>query len=114
MKTNNLADFLPVYGSREGDRDPVVILRNRMNGIVSFDSFDSGLPNYNSLVTGSSGAGKSFLNNCILMQEMARNLRVFIIDIGGSYKKLTESLGGQYLDVNLDSRLQRLKSKNSL
>ncbi len=106
MKTNNLADFLPVYGSREGDRDPVVILRNRMNGIVSFDSFDSGLPNYNSLVTGSSGAGKSFLNNCILMQEMARNLRVFIIDIGGSYKKLTESLGGQYLDVNLSPEYQ--------
>lgn len=101
MKTNNLADFLPVYGPREGDNDPVVILRNRMNGLVSFDSFDPSLPNYNCLVTGSSGAGKSFLNNCILMQEMARNLRVFIIDIGGSYKKLTEALGGQYLEVNL-------------
>jgi len=106
MKTNNLADFLPLYGPREGDRDPVVILRNRMNGLISFDSFDSGLPNYNCLVTGSSGAGKSFLNNCILMQEMARSLRVFIIDIGGSYKKLTESLGGQYLDVNLSPEYQ--------
>lgn len=101
MKTNNLADFLPVYGPREGDRDPAVIFRNRMNGLVSFNPFDSGLPNYNCLVTGSSGAGKSFLNNCILLQELARNLRVFIIDIGGSYKKLTEALGGQYLEINL-------------
>ena len=32
---------------------------------------------------------------------MARGLRVFIIDIGGSYRKLTESLGGQYLEINL-------------
>ena len=104
IKTNNLADFLPVYGPREGDKDPAVIFRNRLNGLVSFNPFDPNLPNYNALVTGSSGAGKSFLNNCILMQELARNLRVFIIDIGGSYRKLTESLGGQYLEVNLSDQ----------
>ena len=104
MKTNNLADFLPVYGPREGDLDPVVLFRNRLNGLVSFNAFDPGLPNYNSLVTGSSGAGKSFLNNCILLQELARGLRVFIIDIGGSYKKLTEALGGQYLEINLSDQ----------
>lgn len=101
IKTNNLADFLPVFGPRLGDADPVVLFKNRLNGLVSFNPFDPSLPNYNSLVTGSSGAGKSFLNNCILMQELARNLRVFIIDIGGSYKKLTESLDGQYLEINL-------------
>lgn len=101
MKTNNLADFLPIYGSREGDADPVVVFRNRLNGLIGFDQFDVGLSNYSSLVTGSSGAGKSFLNNCILVQQLTRDLRVFIIDIGGSYKKLTECLDGQYLEVNL-------------
>lgn len=104
IKTNNLADFIPVYGPRLGDKDPVVLFRNRLNGLVSFNPFDPSLPNYNALVTGSSGAGKSFLNNCILLQEFARNLRVFIIDIGGSYKKLTESLGGQYLEINLSDK----------
>lgn len=104
MKTNNLADFLPVYGPREGDRDPVVIFRNRLGGLVGFNAFDSGLGNYSSLVTGSSGSGKSFLNNAILCQEFARGIRVFIIDIGGSYKKLTEALGGQYLEVNLSDQ----------
>jgi type-IV secretion system protein TraC len=101
MKTNNLADFLPVYGPRIGDSNPAIVLKNRMNGLVSYDPFDPSLPNYNCLVTGSSGAGKSFLNNCILLQEMARGLKVFIIDIGGSYRKITETLGGQYFDVNL-------------
>ncbi len=103
MKTNNLADFLPVYGPREGDLVPAVLFRNRMGGLVRFNPFDPSLPNYNALVTGSSGAGKSFLNNCILLQELQQNLRVFIIDIGGSYKKLTGSLGGQYLEMNLSS-----------
>lgn len=101
FKTNNLVDFVPIYGPREGDDDPAVIFRNRLNGLVSFNPFDSKLTNYNALVTGSSGAGKSFLNNCILTQELARGLRVFIIDIGGSYKKLTEALGGQYLEMDL-------------
>lgn len=104
IKTNNLVDFIPIYGPREGDDDPAVIFRNRMNGLVSFNPFDSKLTNYNALVTGSSGAGKSFLNNCILAQELARGLRVFIIDIGGSYKKLTESLDGQYLDMDLSDQ----------
>lgn len=104
FKTNNLVDFLPIYGPREGDDDPTVIFRNRLNGLVSFNPFDSKLTNYNQLVTGSSGAGKSFLNNCILVQELARGLRVFIIDIGGSYKKLTESLGGQYLEMDLSDQ----------
>jgi type-IV secretion system protein TraC len=104
MKTNNLADFLPIYGPCEGDRDPVVIFRNRLGGLVGFNAFDPGLGNYSSLVTGSSGAGKSFLNNAILCQEFARGIRVFIIDIGGSYKKLTEALGGQYLEVNLSDQ----------
>ena len=104
FKTNNLVDFIPIFGPREGDEDPAVIFRNRLNGLVSFNPFDSKLTNYNALVTGSSGAGKSFLNNCILAQELARGLRVFIIDIGGSYKKLTEALGGQYLEMDLSDQ----------
>jgi conjugal transfer ATP-binding protein TraC len=102
MKTNNLVDFLPVYGPRLGDEKPKVIFSNRLGSLVSYDPFSSELPNYNALVTGVSGSGKSFLNNFILNQEIARGTRAFIIDIGGSYKKLTESLGGQYIEVNLN------------
>ncbi len=104
MKTHNLADFLPVYGPEIGDKNPSVIFKNRLSGLVAYDPFDPSLPNFNSLVTGASGAGKSFLNNCILLQDMATNLRVFIIDIGGSYKKLTEALGGQYVEMDLSEK----------
>ena len=104
MKTNNLADFLPVYGPREGDSDPVVVFRNRLGGLVAYNGFDPGLGNYSSLITGSSGAGKSFLVNSLLCQEFVRPRRTYIVDIGGSYKKLTEALGGQYLEVNLSDQ----------
>jgi len=103
IKTDNLADFLPLYepysGTPEEQERPVCIFRNRAAGLVAFDPFNSRLPNYNTLVTGSSGAGKSFINNLVLLQYMTQNPLVYIIDIGGSYRKLCQFLGGQYVEI---------------
>lgn len=104
MKTNNLVDFLPLYGPRLGDESPVVLLHSRENSLVSMNPYDSSLSNYNSLVTGASGSGKSFFNNCLLFQQLARGTKCFIIDIGGSYQKLTTLLDGQYFDVFLNEK----------
>lgn len=100
VKTDNLADFLPVYESHEGSKKPVCLFQNRMGGLVGYDPFDPTLPNYNCLVTGSSGAGKSFLNNCILLQYLTQSPIISIIDIGGSYRKLCEFLSGQYIEIS--------------
>ncbi|MBI4404131.1 MAG: ATP-binding protein, partial [Deltaproteobacteria bacterium] len=69
-------------------------------GLVQYDPFDPKLPNYNALVTGSSGSGKSFLNNLVLLQYITQEPLVFIIDIGGSYRKLCDFLGGQYIEIS--------------
>lgn len=100
-KTDNLADFLPIYEPYQGKgTTPVCLFHNRYGGLVSYDPFDQQrLPNYNALVTGSSGAGKSFLNNLILLQFMTQKPVVFVIDIGGSYKKLCEFMSGQYIEI---------------
>lgn len=101
IKTDNLSDFLPIYQDFTGDGiQPVCLFRNRSGGLVAYDPFDSRLPNYNSLVTGSSGAGKSFLNNLVLLQYMTQKPMVYVIDIGGSYRKLCEFLGGQYVEIS--------------
>ena len=99
VKTDNLADFIPLYQPWEGDGKPVCLFRNRMAGLVAYNPFDPKLPNYNCLVTGSSGAGKSFLNNCILLQYLTQKPLIYIIDIGGSYRKLCEFMGGQYIEL---------------
>ncbi len=100
VKTDNLSDLLPIYQEFSGDGiEPICLFRNRSGGLVAYDPFDSTLPNYNTLVTGSSGAGKSFLNNLVLLQYMTRKPKVYVVDIGGSYKKLCEFLGGQYVEI---------------
>ncbi len=99
-KTDNLADFLPVYQAWEGAGKPVCLFRNRAGGLVSYDPFDPvRLPNFSSLTTGSSGAGKSFLNSAILCQVLTQGTRLYVIDIGGSYRKLCKFMGGEYVDV---------------
>ena len=100
VKTDNLADFVPIYEPYQGKSRPVCLFHNRYSGLVSYDPFDGArLPNFNALVTGSSGAGKSFLNNLILLQFMTQKPVVFVIDIGGSYKKLCEFMDGQYIEI---------------
>ena len=102
MKTNNLVDFLPLYGPSMGDEKPMSLTHTRQGGIYSINPYDpKNLTNYNSLITGSSGSGKSFVNNFLMLQQIARGVKVYIIDIGGSYKKMCELLGGQYFEINL-------------
>lgn len=100
VKTDNLADYLPLFGPYHSLHDPVVLFKNSFNTLTTYDPFSPHLPNFNTLVTGSSGSGKSFLNNLILLQYAARKPSIFIIDIGGSYRKLCEFLNGQYLEIS--------------
>lgn len=105
MKTTNLTDFLLLYGPWSGHEKPRVLLRSRMGSLVKFDPFSNDLTNANQLVSGGSGAGKSYLVNTLLLQMLKENPRVFIVDIGGSYIKLTETLGGQYVPFGVGGAL---------
>ena len=105
IKTSNLSDFLPVFSPWKGHDTARLLLRNRSGGLVAIDPFDSQLSNYNQIVSGGSGSGKSFLTNLILLQMLKENPKIFVIDIGGSYQKLCENLEGQYIHLGLDSGL---------
>ncbi len=104
MKTNNLVDFLPLYGAATGDDIPVCLTKTRLGTLYSYDAYSNRLANFNILTTGSSGSGKSFANNFLMLQQIARGTRLYVIDIGGSYKKMTEVLGGQYFEINLSGQ----------
>ena len=105
MNTEVLADFLPIYGDWKGHEEPRVLLKNRQGGIVGFDPFSPTLTNFNQIVSGGSGAGKSFLTNLLIAQLMKEDPKVFIVDIGGSYRRVTENFGGQYIPIGADSSL---------
>ena len=54
--------------------------------------------NYNIAITGTAGSGKSFFIQMMMLNILFNNGDVFIVDVGGSYQKLCEVLGGVYLE----------------
>ncbi len=105
MNTSVLADFLPIFGDWAGHSEPRVLLRNRRGAVIGFDPFSPSLTNFNQVVSGGSGSGKSFLSNLLIAQAMKEDPKIFILDIGGSYRKMCEILGGQYIDLGADAKI---------
>jgi type IV secretion system protein VirB4 len=54
------------------------------------------------LVLGATGSGKSFFVNFLLAHFQKYQPRTVIFDLGGSYRRLVEWLGGSYLPIGLE------------
>lgn len=83
--------------------EPHMIFVGRKGQIISFDLFDRRANNMNAFVAAESGSGKSFLVNHIAFNYYASGGIVRIIDIGGSYRKLCELLGGKFISFSENS-----------
>ncbi|MCO5143631.1 MAG: ATP-binding protein [Oligoflexia bacterium] len=101
LKSSNLADLIPLFGLWNGFSKPSILLRNQNGSLFSFDPFSPNLTNANQVISGGSGSGKSYLTNLMMGQMLAQNPKIFILDIGGSYKKICEQLNGQYIPLSL-------------
>lgn len=73
-----------------------LLLASRRGQMACIDIFDSPT-SYNFAVIATSGAGKSFLANDIVVDLLGRDGMVRIIDVGRSYSDICELLGGQEL-----------------
>ncbi len=96
LKTSNLVNFFPIVADVKNFSGGLMLPTMR-NQISYFDIFDCGSDNYNIACTGGSGAGKSFFIQKLVTSVYGRGGKVWILDKGQSYKKLTQTLGGVYL-----------------
>jgi len=105
VKSSNAAHLLPLYSCWLGNSRPVCLLPNRENSLFSLDPFAPELPNWNGLVFGGSGSGKSF-SICQLMLQFygqVPNPKIIWIDNGASSQRLLEVLNGEFIDLTLES-----------
>lgn len=93
----------PILGDWRGTRNPVMLYFSRKGEIITLDLFDSP-GNYNCVVSASSGSGKSFFVNDILLNYYTEGAHCFIIDIGGSYYKLCQMLDGEYIEFTEEEK----------
>ncbi|OKY73961.1 MAG: conjugal transfer protein TraC [Desulfobulbaceae bacterium DB1] len=90
--------ILPVQADFAGAGQPKLLFLGRKGQLAGIDFFDAGAINQNVFCCASSGSGKSFLVNSITFNYYATGALIRIVDIGGSYKKMTTMLGARYLD----------------
>ncbi len=68
-------------------QDEGLTFKARSKARLLFDLFSPVAHNYNALITGSSGQGKSMLANKILKFEMERGTKALCLDLGNSFRK---------------------------
>lgn len=100
VTTEHACELLPVVTDWRGNGTGANnIFYSHRGQLVLFDIFDSD-SNFNTVIVGVSGSGKSFFCNDLVMGLYTRGGIVRVIDSGGSYEKLAETLGDEadYID----------------
>lgn len=108
----NVGDFMPIDMPRfcypgKQSKD-FIYYHTGVNSLTSIDLFDKRADNWNALIIGGSGSGKSFLCNDILWQFSVHNPQIAIVDRGGadagSYLSFVRNNGGTYLEINWETK----------
>ena len=99
------ACMAPIFGPPVGTprsahlrKEALAILETQWRTPYHYDLFQGDVGH--TLVLGATGAGKSFSLNFLLVQALQYDPRVLILDLGGSYRWLTQFLGGGYLELS--------------
>lgn len=113
IMSKNAADLAPLLGPPESSENPLFFVKAPYATLCGIDIFDPRLPAGHGLVVGSTGSGKSFSMSLLLLSAMPKKPLVFIIDKGGSYRKLCSMLGGSYVDLSGEVAFNPLEGKGN-
>jgi type IV secretory pathway VirB4 component len=72
------------------------------NSLVLFDRFS--LSNYNSVLFGTAGGGKSYLTKLEILRSLMWDTDVIVIDPEREYEYLSQAVGGSYINISLTSK----------
>lgn len=88
----------PIQGEWQGTRSPGMLLMGRKGQLFQWSAFDNDSGNYNTIVVGRSGSGKSVFMQELLVSTLGCGGRVFVIDVGRSFERTCKILDGQFIE----------------
>jgi hypothetical protein len=106
LPSDYLAYLVPFH--RDHIYEEGLELKSRSSKSVYLNLFHDGALNYNCLITGSSGQGKSMMANKLLKHELENGVKAIILDLGNSFQKNARYHGG----VVLSEKFNPLQFKN--
>jgi conjugal transfer ATP-binding protein TraC len=102
LNTEPLSSIFPfVSFDLTSDKGILYGVNRHNSSLVIFDRFS--LPNYNSIIFATSGAGKSYATKLEIIRTLMFDTEVIVIDPESEYEFLAEALGGRYFNISLSS-----------
>lgn len=103
MDTTSLAMTFPFSTASLTRNEGILYGVNQHDGsLIIFDRFT--LENANSVILGKSGGGKSFLVKLEALRLLMMEIDVMILDPENEYQKLTQSMGGEFVEFSSASQ----------
>lgn len=102
MNTSPLSSTFPFTSSDLTSNEGILYGINRHNdSLIIFDRYK--LPNANSVIFATSGAGKSFAVKLEILRSLMLGTDVIVIDPENEYQNLCNTVGGTFLNMSLNS-----------
>jgi len=102
LNTAPISSIFPFVSSDLSHNKGILYGINRHNNsLILFDRF--GMENANMVIFAKSGAGKSYTVKLEILRSLMLGTDVIVIDPENEYQYLTETVGGSYIKVSLNS-----------
>lgn len=102
LNTEPLSSIFPfVSFDLTSDKGILYGINRHNSSLVIFDRFS--LPNYNSIIFATAGAGKSYATKLEIIRTLMFDAEVIVIDPEREYEYLAEAIGGRYFNISLSS-----------
>lgn len=104
--SNECLAMIPLQGEWKGMYSPGMLFFARRGQLFNWNPFKSNQnTNYNVCVMGPTGGGKSVLLQEFVQVMIAQNTKVFVIDIGRSYKNLCLAKDGEFIEFTREANV---------
>jgi len=105
LKASDVAELAPVASDWAGFGKPIIQLVSRRGQVQFFDIFSNPTGGYSGVVVAGTGAGKSFFVNEFILSYLSVGAKIWVIDAGRSYEKLSSLCNGTFMVFGADSKV---------
>lgn len=98
MTSREAVRFLPMATQWKGYGAPMMSFVSRNGELMSYDFFS--FKSYNGIIAAQTGMGKSVASNYVIQSYLLAGAKVWVIDLGDSYKNHCSIVGGNYYDFS--------------
>jgi conjugal transfer ATP-binding protein TraC len=103
--TANVAELMPVQADWRGFGAPAILLISRRGQLQTFDVFSNPSGGYSGVIVAATGKGKSVFCNRMTVSYLGMGAKIWTIDVGRSYDKLCELVGGEFVVFDRSARV---------